>query len=94
MSHDSDGLGAPLILVPESLNLANFTTDRYMTLVVPGITTEISPRVTEPWSFHHHDLDGVQSTQIPVPESPNCTVFTTYRYYVTKMPRGFWSQNY
>ncbi len=76
-----------MVLDPESLNLADFTTYRNMTLVVPGITTEISPRVTEPWSFHHHtergvmsrDLDGVQSTQIPVPESLNRAVFTTYR---------------
>jgi hypothetical protein len=83
----SSDLDAPRILVPESLNLANFTTYRNMTLEVPGITMEISPRVTEPWSFHHHtergfmsrDLDGVQSTQIPVPESLNRAVFTTYR---------------
>jgi hypothetical protein len=75
------------ILVPESLNLANFTTDRNMTLMVPGITMDTSLRVTELWSFHHHterglvscDLDGVQSTQIPFPESLNCTVFITYR---------------
>ncbi len=85
MSRDSD---APWILVTESLNLADFTTYRNMTFIVPGITMVISPRVTEPWSFHHHTergfmsrdlVDGVQSTQIPVPESLNRAVFTTYR---------------
>ncbi len=68
--------------------------------------TDSGPRITEPCSFHHHterglmsrDLDGVQSTQIPVPESLNRAVLTTCRKslglcHATKMPHGFWSQN-
>ncbi len=64
--------------------------------------TDSGPRINEPCSFHHHtergfmsrDLDGVQSTLIPVPESLNCTVFTTYRKRAcvtdgTWSPRGF-----
>ncbi len=50
MSRDLD---APRILVPESLNLADFATYRNMNSLVLGITMKISPIVTEPWSSHH-----------------------------------------
>ncbi len=90
-------LGVPMDSEPRTLNLAVFATYIYMkvTLVVPVIIMNTSPRITEPCSFHQHSERGLlshDSYSVRCPHrytSPRITEpcsFTTYR-------QGLWSCN-